>query len=122
VCKDVIVCNKRSQNFPHLEIQWVGIQDSVGSIVARIGGGRSVVRIPVGATKYSLVRLIQTITGVYPNSYSICTRSFQGVKRPEHNFDYTPPPSAELKMSGSIHLLPACLYDVEGRKINFGCV
>lgn len=101
VCKDVTLCHKGHQNFPHLEIpfQWVESQDSVVSIVARIGAGRSVVRIPAGTTKYSLLHLTQAIPGVHPDPYPICTRSFQGVKRPERNFDYTPLPSAEVMTS-----------------------
>jgi hypothetical protein len=41
VCKDVILFHTGPQNFPHLEIpfQWVGSQDSVVSIGARIGAG-----------------------------------------------------------------------------------
>jgi hypothetical protein len=107
-CKDVMLCHRGPQNFPHLEIsfQWVRRQDSVVSIVARIKTGRSVVRIPAGRTMYSLLQLIQAIPGVHPDSYSVSTASFQGVKRPECNFDYKPLPSAEVKMSETIHLLP----------------
>jgi hypothetical protein len=124
VCKDVILHHRGPQNFPNLEIpfQWVGGQDNVDSIVARIRAGGSVVRIPAGATKYSLVLPFQAIPGVHSDSYPICTRSFQGLTRPERNFDSTPPPSAEVRMNGSVHLLPTCLCGMQGRKTTFRCV
>ena len=79
------------------------------------------VRIPAGATKFSLFLLVQAIPVVHPDSYSNYTRSFQGLTRPGRNFD-KPSPRVEVRMSGSIHLLATCLYGVEGRKIAFGCV
>jgi len=109
VCKDVIFCHKGPQNFPHLEIpfRWVGSQDSVVSILSEIGAGGTLVRIPSGETKYSLVLLLQAIPGFHPHSYSICTRSFQVLTQPERNFDYKCPRSAEVTMSESVYLLPA---------------
>jgi len=79
LCKDVMLCHRGPQNFSHLEIlfQWVGRQDSVVSIVARIGAGRSVARIPAGATKYSLFQLIQAI----PESTQTHIQSVPGLSK-----------------------------------------
>jgi hypothetical protein len=49
-------------------------------------------------TKYLLLRVVQTGSGVHPTSYTMGTGSpFPGVKRPGREADHSPPTSAEVK-------------------------
>jgi len=63
--------------------------------------GRSGDRIRVDA-RYSVP--IQTVHGAHPAPYTIGTRSFPGVKRPERCVDHSPPYSAEVKGKVELHL------------------
>ena len=56
--------------------------------------GRSGDRIPVGATFYAPV---QAGPGAQPASYTMGTRSFQGVKRLGRGVDHPPPSSAVVE-------------------------
>jgi hypothetical protein len=59
--------------------------------------GGAGVRVPVGS-KFSLLHIVQTGSGVYPNSYNMSTRGyFPGVKRQGCDADHSPPTSAEFK-------------------------
>jgi hypothetical protein len=57
----------------------------------------AVVRVPVGS-KFSLLYIVQTGSGVHPISYKMGTgSSFPGVKRQGREADHSPPTSAEVK-------------------------
>jgi hypothetical protein len=51
--------------------------------------------------------LLQTVSGAYLASYFFGNQSsFLGVKLPKHEMDYSPPPTAEVNISGTVTLLP----------------
>ena len=62
---------------------------------------RSGDRIPV-RTRFSAP--VQTCLGAHLASYTMCTISSLGVKRPGRRVDHPPPPSAEVKESVELYL------------------
>jgi hypothetical protein len=75
-------------------------RDSVVGIATGYGlDDRGVgVRIPVGQ-EFSLLHVVQTVSGTHPASYAMGTGvSFlRGVKRQARESDHSPPASAEVK-------------------------
>ena len=69
--------------------------------------GRSGDRIAVGA-RFSTH--VQTSPGAHPNSYTMGTGSFLGIKRPDSRVDHPPPPRAGVKETVElcIYSPPAC--------------
>jgi hypothetical protein len=58
------------------------------------GGGSS----SPGRIKFSLLHIVQTVSGVHPTSYKMGTGgSFPGVKRQGRKAAHSPPTSAEVK-------------------------
>jgi hypothetical protein len=47
---------------------------------------------------------VQTGPGAHPASYTMCTGSFPGVKRPGRDVDHPPPSSAEVKERVELYL------------------
>jgi hypothetical protein len=88
--------------------------------VARIGEKRNAYRILVGNAEgrtlsrrwtdnikmeFSLLQIVQTGSGVHPNSYPMGTGgSIPGVRRPGREVDHSPPTSAEVKKNMDIYM------------------
>jgi hypothetical protein len=71
----------------------------------------SEVRFPAGAGNFSLLRRIQTSSGVHPGSYSMGTRdSFPGGKVAGLEADHSPPPSTEVNNTWSYTSTPQCVF------------
>jgi len=82
---------------PHYK---TGRDSSVG-IPTALWAGLSGDRIPMGA-RFSVP--VQTGPGAHPASYTMCTGSFPGVKRPGRGVDHPPPSSAKVKESVELYL------------------
>ena len=84
-------------------------RDSSVGIATELRGGRSGDRIPVGA-RFSA--LFQTGPGAHPASYTMCTGSFPGVKRPGRGVHHPHSSIAEVKERVQLYLYspsgPSC--------------
>ena len=78
-------------------MQWPAIVQCSDSLQA----GRSGDRFLEGA-RFSAT--VQTDPGSHPASYTMGTRSFSGVQRPERGVDHPPPSSAEVKERVELYL------------------
>ena len=62
---------------------------------------------------------VQTFSGAHLASYTMCTGSFLGVKRPGRGVDYPPPSSAEIKERVELHLYSTPCAFVGCFRVNF---
>jgi hypothetical protein len=70
-----------------------------------------------GGGYISLLQNVQTGSGAHPTSHSMGTGFFPGVKRPEREFDHSPPSNAGFKHMWSYNSIPPIrLYGVERDK------
>jgi len=69
-----------------------------------------------GGTRFSAY--VQTGPGAHPASYTMCTRSFPGVKRPGHGIDHPLPPSAKVKERVELYLYSPLLAFVVCSRVN----
>ena len=96
---------------------YIVIGDSVVSIATRIYAGRSVGRIPAGATRLSLFQNILTGCGAL---FSGCRGSSPGVKRLVRDIGHSTVSSAEVKNRWRYMSAPLiCLHEVDWDKFTF---
>ena len=97
VCKGIIYTAHKIDN---IEKDKEGRDRSVG-IATRYGMDGPRIESRWGA-RFSAP--VQTGAGAHPTSYTMCTGSFPGVKRPGRGVDHPPPPSAEVKERVELYL------------------
>jgi hypothetical protein len=87
----------------------VGVE--IAQSVLRPATGRTaVVRFSAEATDFSLLHSVQTRSGTHPVTYKMdIGLSFPEARRPEREYDHSPPASAEVNNGAPLYS-PICLY------------